>query len=50
MQHDTIQPLEREQCEVEDITNIDPISYWLPEENTVSAMTDDQVVNFITFL
>ncbi|GFS42823.1 hypothetical protein Acr_00g0081880 [Actinidia rufa] len=42
MQHDTLQPLQGEQGEVEDITNIDPISYWLSKENTVSAMTDDQ--------
>ena len=44
MQHDTLQPLQEEQGEVEDITNIDPISYWLSKENTVSAMTDDQVI------
>ena len=50
MQHDTLQPLQEEQGEVEDITNIDPISYWLSKENTVSAMTDDQVINSITFL
>ena len=52
MQHDTLQPLQGkgEQGEVEDIANIKPISYRLPEENTVSAMRDDQVIIFINFL
>ena len=44
MQHEALKPLQGEQSEVEDITNIEPISYELPEENTVTAMKYDQVI------